>query len=261
MAIGKDALNSLTGNIETAVLVIHDYREAGKNLKSGMDEGSALLATKDFRVMETTNRLAGGGAQPYPGSQDRILRVQFNPTQLTLDASAIPQYIPDAQTGRSRTIISEDVRKLHLTTVLYFDDMDPYDAFMWDRFTSGFTAKGAANAVKAGMTAAGKGKTHSVQWQVEALVAALRNPFTRTITFRWADFVFVGQLNTVKANYTMFSPSGRPIRAEVLLRIHHEMDAVMLKNWYNSFDTAFGGDTKNLVKWEQDYSSLLNLSL
>lgn len=261
MAIGNDALNSLTGNIESAMLVIHDYRDAGKALKNSMKEDKALLATKDFRIAETMNRLSGGDAKPYPGSQDRILRVQFNPAQLTLDASAIPQYIPDAQDGKSRTIVSEDVRKLNLTTVLYFDDMDPYDAFMWERFTSGFTAKGAANAVKVGMTAAGKEKTHSVQGQVEALVAALRNPFTRTITFRWADFVFVGQLNTVRANYTMFSPSGRPIRAEVLLRIHHEMDREMLKNWYDNFETAFGGNTTNLVKWEQNYSGLLNLSL
>lgn len=261
MSIGKDAFNSLTGNIESAMLVIHDYRDAGNAMKSRMGEDKALVATKDFRIAETVSRLSGGASNAYPGSQDRILRVQFNPSQLTLDASAIPQYIPDAQTGKSRTLISEDVRKLNLTTILYFDDMDPYDAFMWERFTSGFTAKGASNAVKAGMTAAGKGKTHSVQWQVESLVAALRNPFTRTITFRWADFVFTGQLNTVRANYTMFSPAGRPIRAEVLMRIHHEMDHVMLKNWYDNFKTAFGGDTTNLVKREQDYSSLLNLSL
>ena len=115
--------------------------------------------------------------------------------------------------------------------------------------------------MKLGKSLAGKEEVHSVQSQVEALVATLRNAYTRTISFRWADFSFIGQLNTVRANYTMFSPSGRPIRAQVLLRIQHEMDPTMLQGWYNSFDQAFGGDTKNLVKPEQDRSALLNLSL
>ena len=59
----------------------------------------------------------------------------------------------------------------------------------------------------------------------------------------------------------MFSPSGRPIRAQVLLRIQHEMDPQMLQGWYDSFDKAFGGDTSNLVKTEQNMGNLLNLSL
>jgi hypothetical protein len=96
---------------------------------------------------------------------------------------------------------------------------------------------------------------------VEALVAALRNPFTRMISFRWADFSFIGQLNTVRANYTMFSTSGRPIRAQVLLRIQHEMDPTMLQGWYDSFDDAFDGESSNLVKKEQNMSTLLNLKL
>jgi hypothetical protein len=96
---------------------------------------------------------------------------------------------------------------------------------------------------------------------VEALVAALRNPFTRMISFRWADFTFIGQLNTVRANYTMFSAAGRPIRAQVLLRIQHEMDPNMLQGWYKNFDTVFQGKSSDLVTKEQTMSSLLNLNL
>ena len=151
--------------------------------------------------------------------------------------------------------------KLALTVMLYFDDMDTYDAFMWDKFTAGMTAQGAANLAKMGMELGGGQKVHSIQGQVEALVAALRNPYTRLISFRWADFTFIGQLNTVRANYTMFSPAGRPIRAQVLLRIQHEMDPNMLSGWYSSFEKAFGGDTSNLVKTEQNMGNLLNLSL
>lgn len=264
MGIGQQALASLTGNIETALLVIHDYRERAAQMNSGVTGGLSTAETlstiNQSRIRETAAALTDGSPPTYPGSRDRTLRVQFNPSELTLNASAVPKSEQDGTTGRSRTMAVEDA-KLNLTVVLYFDDMQTYDAFMWDKFTAGLTAQGVSNLVKMGKEAVGKGEIHSVQGQVEALVAALRNPYTRSISFRWADFVFIGQLNTVRANYTMFSPSGRPIRAQVLLRIQHEMDPVVLQGWYDSFEEAFGGDTSNLVKTEQDIGNLLNLGL
>ena len=261
MSYGSDLKAAVTGNIETAMLVIHDYRQTAKNLKeSGASEAETLAAIRNDRNAGTMAALATGSAPSFPNSTDRTLRVQFNPSRLTLDSSAVPRNQQDALTGRARTMAVEDA-KLNLTVILYFDDMDTYDAFMWERFTAGTSVKGVANVVKAGLEVAGKGKKHSVQWQVEALVSALRNPYTRTVSFRWADFAFIGQLNTVRANYTMFSPSGRPVRAEVLLRIQHEMDPAMLQRWYDNFEKAFGGESSNLVKNEQNYSALLNLNL
>ena len=264
MGIGQQALASLTGNVETALLVIHDYRQKAAQMSAGVTGGlsvsDTLRSLNRSRNLATAAALETGTPPTYPGSQDRALRVQFNPSELTLNASAVPKSEQDGTTGRSRTMAVEDA-KLNLTVMLYFDDMDTYDAFMWDKFTAGLTAQGISNLAKMGMEAAGKQKVHSVQGQVETLVAALRNPYTRLISFRWADFAFIGQLNTVRANYTMFSTSGRPIRAQVLLRIQHEMDPKMLQGWYNSFEKAFGGDTSNLVKTEQNLSNLLNLPL
>ena len=264
MGIGQQALASLTGNVETALLVIHDYRQKVAQMNSGVTGGlstaEAMSSLNDSRIRATVAALETGTPPTYPGSQDRALRVQFNPSELTLNASAVPQSQQDGTTGRSRTMAVEDA-KLALTVMLYFDDMDTYDAFMWDKFTAGMTAQGAANLAKMGMELGGGQKVHSIQGQVEALVAALRNPYTRLISFRWADFTFIGQLNTVRANYTMFSTSGRPIRAQVLLRLQHEMDPNMLSGWYSSFEKAFGGDSSNLVKTEQNMGNLLNLSL
>lgn len=265
MNIGQQALASLTGNVETAMLVIHDYRATAKEMTAGVTGGlsqsQALNALHKARVLSAAaNALASGSAPDFPGSTERTLRVQFNPSELTLNIAAIPKSRMDAGSGNGRTIAAEDP-KLNLTVKLYFDDMDTYDAFMWDKFMLGMSAQTAANLVKGGMDAVGAGKVHSVQGQVEALVSALRNPYTRCISFRWADFAFTGQLNTVQAQYTMFSTSGRPIRAQVLLRIQHEMDSAMLKNWYDNFEKAFGGDTRNLVGQEQGYQALLNLSL
>ena len=264
MSIGQQALASMTGNIETALLVIHDYRDIaarlGESASAAPDKGEILAALSYTRTKAAKEALKTGTPPTYPHSQDRILRVQFNPGELTLNASAIPKSQQDSTTGQSRTMAVESA-KLNLTVQLDFDDMQTYDAFMWDKFTAGLSAQGISNMGKMVSEGIGKKTVHSVQGQVEALVAALRNVYTRTISFRWADFAFIGQLNTVRANYTMFSPSGRPIRAQVLLRIQHEMDPAMLKSWYDSFDGAFSGDTSNLVKVEQDMGSLLNLGL
>ena len=252
MSIGGDLKKSLTGNIETAMLVIHDYRgRAGRN-GSGQSPADAAKAAQQA--------LTNGSAPNYPNSSDKILKVQFNPTNLKIDASSIPRVVRNSVSEKSNTVVVEDA-KMMLTVILMFDDMDTYDSFMWEKFTSGLTLKSGANIANTIKNINGEGKAHSVQWQVESLVAALRNPYTRSVSFRWADFSFIGQLNAVNANYTMFSTSGRPVRAEVMLRIVHEMDPKMLTGWYDNFKKAFGDDASSLVKVEQNFGALLNLNL
>jgi hypothetical protein len=260
MSIGKQLGASLTGNIETALLVIHDYRSKAKELTSGeqkLTQAAALAKINESVINDTIQSLSTGSAPTYTDSIEKTMQVQFNPAELTINASAIPKSKMNASDGDSRTMAVEDA-KLTLTVTLYFDDMDTYDAFLLDKFTAGLSSTGISNIAK---TVSGNSTVHSVQGRVEALVAALRNPFTRMISFRWADFSFIGQLNSVHANYTMFSAAGRPIRAQVLLRIQHEMDPDMLQGWYKNFDTVFQGKSSDLVTKEQTMSSLLNLNL
>lgn len=268
MSIGSDLKSSLTGNIETALLVIHDYRDMAafvkQKEKSAQPETLQAAILKEAqlsRSLMTASQLKGEPPLTYEGSTDRILQVQFNPSQLNLYAMANINYKKDSDTGQSKSIAAEDAKTLTMTVRLLFDDMDTYDSFMWEKFTSGLTAKGISNGINAARTLTGKEKVHSVQWRVESLIAALRNPYTRTISFRWADFSFIGQICAIQANYTMFSTSGRPVRAEVMLRINHEMDTNMLKHWYDNFDTVFSGDSSTLVRKEQNYNSLINLNL
>lgn len=248
--LGAQAL----GNVETALLTIHDYRNAAASL-AGSKEAASLIGKL------TGDVLSSGQAPLSSDSSDRTMRVKFNPSQLTLNASAIPQNKKSAEGPGSRTISAEQA-KLNLTVVLFFDDCDTYDAFLWDKYVNSLgTAGGLANAGKSLWSAAGQRNAPSVQPEVEALVAALRNPYTRLITFRWNKFQFSGTLNTIQARYTMFSSSGRPIRAQVLLRILHSMDPQLLDGWYKSFETAFGGDTADLVRAGQRVGNLLNLNL
>lgn len=251
----KDAGARALGNVETAMLVIHDYRETAEAFSGVLSNAAGTVGKL------TSSVLASGQPPPQGGSRDRIMRVKFNPSKLTVNASAIPLSKKNAENAESRTISAEQAN-LNLTTVLFFDDMDTYDSFMWDKYVTGLgTLEGLASVGKAAMSQAGQRKAHSVQPEVESLLAALRNPYTRLITFCWNDFVFTGMLNTVQSRYTMFSSSGRPVRAQVLLRIQHEMRSSMLGSWYASFEKAFGGGAADLVRAGQKVGNLLNLNL
>ena len=66
--------------------------------------------------------------------------------------------------------------------------------------------------------------------------------------------------------YRLASPGtetyhGRPVRAQVLLRIQHELDPRLLNQWYSDFNKAFGGDASNMTRAEQNVGNLLNLNL
>lgn len=271
-SIGSDALKSLTGNIETAVIVIHDFRtevdeiiDNAGGLPSGYDtlaafETSKLVEAANERSAKTAEALSGGQRYYVDDAHDKYFYVPFNPSQLTLNASHIAYAKTDSNDKASAASAPADA-KLHLTTTLYFDEMQQYDAFMWDKFVALSNPLGSASNAANSVRALTGTRVYSVQPQVEALVSALRDPFTRTVSFRWADFCFTGQINTVQARYTMFSPSGRPIRAQVLLRIHHDINDGVLAGWYKDFETAFSGDDSSLVRWEQGWGNLTNLNL
>lgn len=255
----KDAGAQALGNIETATLVIYDYRETAEAF-SGVSAGVSNSGAGTVGQL-TSSVLTSGKTTSQSRRLERTMRVKFNPSKLTVNASALPLGKKNAEDAGSRTISAEQA-KLNLTTVLFFDDMDTYDSFLWDKYVTGLgTLEGLGSAGKAALSRMGRRKAHSVQPEVEALVAALRNPHTRLISFRWNEFAFTGMLNTVQARYTMFSSSGRPVRAQVLLRIQHEMKPSMLEGWYASFEKAFGGGTADLVRAGQKVGNLLNLNL
>ena len=59
MSIGSDLKSSLTGNIETALLVIHDYRDTAAMLeKRKVNQKDILGAMQDARSMMTAARLS-----------------------------------------------------------------------------------------------------------------------------------------------------------------------------------------------------------
>ncbi len=264
MSIASQLGASLTGNIEQAYLVVSDYRQKCGGKPGGKDAG--LKAMNFFRKKASVVKNASYPGLVNPsadspedfGSYNKTFKVPFNPSQLIINASNLPMKKTDAL-GNDPANDSVLKAQLTMTVTLFFDEMNVYDSFMAEKFTGGITAQGAKNIATAVMPA--KKKVWSVQDEVEGLVSALRNPFTRNISFRWADFVFTGQLCNISAQYTMFSTSGRPVRAKAVLRIQHEMDDLMLTSWYKDYETAFSGAGNSLVGAAQKVGNLVNLSL
>lgn len=270
MGLGQQMAASITGNVEQALLIIHDFRaveepnpevpNALERLNNLKKSALRVAAAKAAQLEKIAAALEGDAAllPDFVDSTRKTFRVQFNPSSIRLNSSAMITNKRDAAGKFTEEIVSE-APTMTMSTKLLFNDLHNFDAFMWEKIQAGInipigTAKLAAYAIESAK------KTWSVQDETEALVAALRNPRTRNITFRWADFVFAGQLNSVQVNYTMFSTSGRPIRAEIMLRLQHEMDENMLQQWHDDFDKVFDGDgAGSLVKRGQGVGNLLNL--
>jgi hypothetical protein len=239
--IGKDAWNSLTGNIESAYIVVHDYRKAA-------NRSEGVVAPSLGAVVKPGN----GGS----GAVDKIFRVQYNPSELEINASATGTEKKDARSADTASggMVEVSVAgKLELSATLWFDKMKPATAFMMHKDAS---LAGGVRGVVNMLT-----EEDSVQTEVEGFIAAMRNPLTQIITFHWADFSFTGSLTSVSAQYMMFSASGRPVRAKVSIRVRQELDKRYATGFFDDFDAAFSGDQSNLVMTEQKVSSLLNLDL
>ena len=241
---------NLTGNLDTAILVVDDYRNfcneieqnslsLTNNLLSSIQQATDTMNS----IRQAANNALSSGVLPDDVAtfkEPKYFKVQFNPSELQIDSALEPEVKQDAQSSdQSRRVIADSVLKPSsvLSVNLYFDEMNKADAF---RSTYLNPNLNAADLVTNVISLATSGQ-RSVQPQVEALLGAICNNYTRYITFCWTDFYFTGQLTHISAQYTMFSTSGTPIRATVSMRIQQELDPVNLTGWYKDLDSAFGG--------------------
>ena len=277
MSVGSAILDNLRGNTEHAYLVVRDYRAFAQQVGSGvmnralqggaspmaaLQRGAATAANAVSGVSQAASAALQSGntsATALTRHQPKYFKVQFNPSELQLNGIAGYESVQNAvaQNKNKRTYTDSPKKPtITLSVNLYFDQMNHADAFMMDKFRSGASVETVTNAI-----ALLSGKEYSVQPQVEALIGALRNNYTRDITFYWGKFSFSGHLSDIRANYTMFSTSGRPVRAQVLLRMHQELDPELVSTWYSDFAQSFQGGSKSLTSGLQKVGNLLNINL
>lgn len=242
--VAAGAANSLMGNLEQAMLEVVDLRAVFQQSGSSTAQGAASTRPRRNSLSGALKNISAAATPPPPSK--RFYKVKFNPSELQLDSSIYAANIGNAiQTDKKSHQNANARPAVTLSMRLYFDEVNLADSFMWEKFTSGVSAQSAVNVATA--VAGAKGTVWTVQTQVEGLVAALRNLYTRKIYFHWADFTFAGQLQTVMAQYTMFSTSGRPVRAVVNLRLRQDASWPSSREWWKSeFKTGFGIDDTTL---------------
>ncbi len=130
--------------------------------------------------------------------------------------------------------------RIDMSFKIVFDKSNPQDAFFSDKFSLSATniGKGVARAALKGT-----GKlSNSVQPEVEALTAIVRNGKRRLTRFVWGDMAYEGVLNSVNAEYVMFNINGEPCRAFVSLSMvlyDQEVAGANTDIWQAEYQTDF----------------------
>ena len=186
-----------------------------------------------------------------------IFDVQFNPTDIQLNASA--SWDAQDQVGNEVLLEFSKVEPRTLSMTLVFDtttnNANVSKAYV-NHLMAVFILKelpddnlqSAVNAVTTSACNAGTGQ------------GELKKGRNQLVTFSWGDFSFYGALTDLDTKFTMFSKQGHPLRAEV---------KVTMKEFKNSWDNSVGGERSNItvpqvklvqLKPGQTLSSLASLS-
>jgi hypothetical protein len=235
-------LASAVGMIEVAKIIAFDRRDS--------KEDKPLFSPSAI----ASDMLSGRPPAPTPtDAKRREYTIQFNPSELSIDASREIKDVTDTQAGPGAPITegtqttsknSYDPPTITLSTRLVFDEVNLSDAFAQENITSPASASAVKSVVSNVMAASGKEWT--VQPIVEGFIGALRNDKTRLIRFEWAEFCFTGWLSHLSCEYVMFSPSGKPIRAFVNLRLKCDLDSDRT-GWLADYKNMFGPDAEKML--------------
>lgn len=285
MGVGSNLLASVTGNPVEAVITIIDRRafsetqvktnttirtSNGPDTKVAEALESVQTAVADA-VVKTVGELPTSEYNPNAaGTIKKSMKVQFNPSTITIQAigggkSQITNFAGDTSdkgTGSKSISYSTLQPRITVTIPLIFDAENNADAFLQDKLIMSPTSV-LKNMATAAATIFG-GVEFSVQKQVEGLVAVLRNEYTREITFSWSEMSYKGLINGVNAQYTMFSPTGKPIRAVVnltILCVDTTIKQGDMGQWEDRYNDCFLNPTNIIknAKAGQQVSSILNI--
>lgn len=290
-SLGKDAGNSITGENSKAIIVIEDERPAAgsrvnvtetaaRNAGSTLGRISNTVSQAAAAVSQAASQatsavlspnlnrmaqnMAAAGGQP----NQKLYEVKFNPSQISFRAQGGMKVAKKnfALTEGENQVVQIQYQDMHprieMNVQLIFDDCERTDAFGFEKFSDGMAF--VRTAVSSGVKGA-QGTVYSVKPQVEGFIAAMRNAKTRKITFNWGWMWYTGVINSIDAEYTMFSMAGHPIRAVVnlgILCVDESLGDNNMGQWEQSFRRAFGtSDGTNLESAMQNVGSLLNINL
>lgn len=245
MGVGTSIVNSILGTTAKAGLLIYrpadsfytalnEYRALEKKKVDDELEKTAVAAQKATLAasidMLITARMATAGlgvtalykavmsgdsvastiAKKALFNGYKYYEFQYNPE--TIDLSGQQGSFMARQGAPSSGLNELSMTNIDAETKLafkvIFDQVNSHDAFMADklRLTSGTDILNTITMFC---------NTYSVQGDVDGLLAITTQPVTRRVIFCFGRMFFSGEVEAVTARYTMFSPSGRPVAAEV----------------------------------------------
>lgn len=241
--IGSHVASAVTGKAQKAILCIPKISEStGSDNLLGDTLGKIKSAVTKIQSISGSSNWwdSNENVARELGNDFHVMQVQYNPSTISMNAIA-GSYAYDyrmgpGDKGGSQTTLVENNNvpaQINMSVELMFDDMNANDCFR------GVTVRELASSIL---------KDHSVQTQVEGLIALTTRKATRKVIFHWADMTFVGEILNVQAKYTMFSIKGDPVRASVRLTMSDtsaDMDNDRSSNmsddyWQKAFDNAFG---------------------
>ncbi|MCR5520638.1 MAG: hypothetical protein K6F44_01855 [Lachnospiraceae bacterium] len=271
--------NSVLGNPSKGALLIRRMEEPDFSL-----EGLTSLDTVGLATLTSTtatalvSALASGG--PMRGSVLRnfvdnhdnwdLFEFQYNPETIYLNSQAgsYVQRQGAPENGINQVTMSSVPAQTAMSFRLMFYDINNAEAFLQDKMILSASA-----VIKDIMALA---STYSVQTPIDGLVSLVNSFATRQAVFVMGEVVFFGEIESVNAQYTMFSPSGNPIAAVVDISIRQtnaspegekgsEIMSMGNKYWDDAFTKLLGKpgkeqkvNSKSLA--ETVGGSLLNLN-
>jgi hypothetical protein len=266
----KNLGDSIIGNISKAMLIV----STGGTGDFAIDLMVKVLNTKTNQATIAMNAKALAGqldiasaaaiAQKPTEKAGKLhmMEVQFNPSAISLDAYSEATQFKGLTTSLDGNVINQQKRaaSIVLNTELIFDAVQNSDAFRQDALTLSASNLVSTGAGLASKLLSGDDDKYSVLKQSQGLLSLLtRNSVTRII-FHYGEFAFAGVLKGVQVNYSMFSPTGCPIRSKIGIRIEQVIDdANQLQIWDKKYDAVFGdsGEAKKLrEKIGKDTSAL-----
>lgn len=251
-------LSSVTGNTNKAYILLNKNpdrsRKASDQAVNGMANLASLLQTGAENGVENVvknavenagkNQLSFTSLSSVVSAVDTAtylpVQVQYNPN--TISFSGTQGRIRRSGVGGQDQVAQLDVPVETVMSVeLTFDDTNIKDAFMFEKLS--VTNLGGIVQTVEDVGRMSKGG-YSVQDISEVFVGAMVRPSTRWVAFVWNKMIFWGELTSANVRYTMFNPSGSPIRSKVTLRIRQDARSgenryATEKTWENAFDQMF----------------------
>ncbi len=207
-----------------------------KGAVSNVDLRAKLVASQKGFISSFSNVESIAKTQGY-----HVMQVKYNPSSIRLYAQGGHQMMPGpGGVGVNMQVQSVIPAMTTMHVQLLFDDVNPQDAFMFDKFSN--LSAGAVVSDVAGVVKNVRQDGYSVQKEIEALIALLLQSESRQIVFYWGDMVFAGEIINMNASYTMFNPQGNPIRGVVDMTIR---------------EGGPDGDSSSEEYWDDAYKRLL----